>query len=252
MTARMSTAIFIALCLFALTAPAEWQRTVSVLDTRTPAQGKVQAELFGGYVEGTDGDFTETSAWLDLRYGIMDNWYVAVSPGFLSIDIEGSDSETGIGDTDVLTLYRFLDESKDALDLAVAGIVRLPTGDEDKNLGQGNVEPTLALSAAKTLGPVVAVANAGYTAILDGHEGEEDGVFSARLEGVVPLTEQASLNVFARTATARWEGTDEDVYAGVGGVFRPQENLRLSASYTAGLTDDAFDWMADVAAGYEF
>ncbi|MBU1910096.1 MAG: transporter [Verrucomicrobia bacterium] len=241
------------LCLFAVAASAAWERTVSAWDTRLPAQGKVQLSLWGDYwaSEAAGADATTLNGTLYLTYGIADNWSACVAPSFTRWDVDGGDSETGISDTDVMTTYRFMDEAEAGVDLAVQGRVQIPTGDEDKGLGTGHVEPKLMLLASKALGPIIAVANLGGIAVLDANDGEEDFILRAELEGIYPLSDQLSLNAVVSAMTARWDGADDMVDLGVGARFTPQEQLFvLGAGYVC--FTDAYDWGAQIAAGFEF
>lgn len=253
MTDRKWLAAVVLLCAFAGAASAEWERTVSAWDTRLPAAGKFQASLWAGYWEAEAGgaDVNTMDGTLYLTYGIADNWSACVAPGFTRWDVDGGDSESGIGDTDIMTTYRFLDEKDAACDLAVLGRVQIPTGDEDKGLGTDHVEPGFLLLASKTLGPVIAVANAGGDAILDANEGEEDFILHAALEGVYPLNEQVSLNAVMSAATARRDGADDMIDLGLGTRFTPcEQTFVLGAGYVS-FTDD-YDWGAQIAGGYEF
>lgn len=239
--------------MMAVSAGAEWERTVSAWDARLPAQGKIQASLWGGYwTWGEDGvDGTDMDATLYVNYGIADNWSVGVAPSFYSWDVDGGDSESGLSDTGLMSTYRFMDEADAGFDFAAMGRVSLPTGDDDDGLGTGSVEPGLVLIAAKTLGPIVAVANAGATLILDADDGEEDFVVFASLEGIYPLTDKLSVNGTFSLGTSRAEDGDEPVDIGLGARFRPMEQFFVGGAAYVCLTDD-YDWGGQIACGYEF
>ncbi|NLE59485.1 MAG: transporter [Planctomycetes bacterium] len=219
--------------LAAATASAEWERTVNAWDTRLPDQGRVQASIWGSYWEWEAGraDGYSTEGRLYVNYGIANNWALCVTPSVVSWDVDGGDSESGIGDTALLSIYRFMEEADAGFDLAVKGSVSLPTGDDDKGLGSGSVEPGLALLAAKTIGPFVAVANAGGDWILDTDRGEEDYVLYGVLEGLYPLSEQATLSASCSAATARWDGEDDDIDLGIGGRVTPIPEMFLAGAF---------------------
>ncbi|MBP7830848.1 MAG: transporter [Kiritimatiellae bacterium] len=253
MTGRIGLAVAAVLCVFAVAASAEWERTIFAWDTRLPAQGKFQTSLWGDYYasEVGDADATTMDAALYLAYGIADHWSACVAPGFVSWDVDGGDSESGISDTALMTTYRFMEEKDSGADVAILGRVNLPTGDDDKGLGSGNVEPGFLVLASKTLGPIVAVANAGATAILDADDGEEDFILRGAVECLYPLNEQLNLNALLAAQTARADGEDDDVELGFGTRYTPVEQFFvLGAGYVC-LTD-AYDWGATLAAGYEF
>jgi hypothetical protein len=252
MTTTRWIAIIAVLGLFTAAADAEWSRTRNAFDTRTPAEGKIQAEGIGGMLKGADGTYDLMYMELVGRYGLCDNWSIEVEPGFSSFEPDEGDKESGIGDTLVLTKYRFLDEAKNPLDMAAGVRVNLPTGDEDKGLGTGSVEPEVILAAAKTLGPIVAVASASYAAILDSREFEKDGILWACLEGVYTVSERVLVTTWVDGRTTRWEGTDDEAWVGASVRFLPQERILLAVRGEIGLTDDTTDWDAEITAGYEF
>lgn len=253
MNSRSGLAIVAVLCVFTAAASAEWERTIFAWDTRLPAQGKFQASLWGDYyaAEVAGADSTSLDGVLYLAYGIADNWSACVAPSFSSWDVDRGGSESGISDTLLMSTYRFMEEKDSGADVAVLGRVSLPTGDDDKGLGSGNVEPGFLVLASKTLGPIAAVANAGATAILDADDGEEDFILRGCIEGICPLNEQLSLNALLSAQTARVDGADDDVALGFGTRFTPVEQFFVLGAGNVCLTD-AYDWGATLAAGYEF
>lgn len=252
MIGRILAIALATLCLFTIAANAEWQRTVWLADTLTPDQGKFQTELWGSYGKADNGDYTDMAFSPLLYYGVMDNLSVEGRVDYWGYDVDGGDSENGLGDMSLKARFRFLDEAKSAIDLAAFGYVWLPTGDDDKGLGTGTFEPGAGLSAAKTFGPVVAIAEVSCNAIIDSDEGEEDGQLYGGIEGAYILSDQLNINVFIDRATSRWKDTDDPSYAGFGARFLPQDQWELLANWAYGLTDSAYDWTASMAVGYEF
>ncbi len=240
-------------CLAAVSASAEWERTISAWDSKLPDQGKFQMSLWGDYWEWESGgaDGKEMDATLYLNYGLADNWSVVLAPGYTKWDQDRGGDEAGISDTGVLSTYRILDEAEAGFDLAVMGRVSLPTGDDDKGLGTGSVEPGASVILSKTLGPIIAVANLGGTLILDADDGEEDYILGAVFEGIYPVSEQLSVNGQFSASTARWEHGDESVDLGAGVRFTPMPQWFLAGAGYVCLTD-AYDWGFQVASGYEF
>ena len=239
--------------LLAAAAGAEWQRTITTWDTRLPAQGKLQLLMWGNYWTGSedDWDWSHTAGMFYVNYGILNNWSASIAPGIAHGSVDGGDSETGISDTDLQTEFRILDEAQAGLDLAVVGRMWLPTGDEDKGLGTGSLEPGLALAAAKTLGPVIGVANAGGRLILNSDEGEKSMVAFGMVEGIYPLGEQISLNGSFDVTSARFDGEDATVDIGAGARLVPVPQVFLSGALYLCLTD-AYDWGLQAVAGFEF
>ena len=239
-------------CAMAATASAEWERTVSAWDTQLPDQGKTQASLWASYTEYDTGplDSDDWFATAYLTYGIQDNWSVALAPSFLDWSA-GNVSESGFSDLGLLSTYRFQEETEAAAGMAVQGRISLPTGDEDKGLGSGHVEPGVALLGSMPVGAITLVGNVGGDLILDADKFEEDFVAYGSLEAIYDLNEQVSLNGVLSAATARLERGDEIVDVGVGSRIKPNEQLFVVGAVYACLTD-AYDWSLQIAAGYEF
>ena len=239
--------------LLAVTASAEWQRTVTAWDTRLPAQGKLQLMMWGNYWTGSedDWDWANTTCMFYVNYGIRNNWSASIAPGIAHWSVDGGDSKTGISDTDLQTEFRILEEAQAGLDLAVVGRMWLPTGDEDKGLGSGSLEPGLALAASKTFGPVIGVANAGGRLIMNADEGEKSMVMFGMVEGIFALCEQISVNGSFDVTSARYDGTDATVDIGAGARMVPIPQVFLSGALYLCLTD-AYDWGLQLVAGYEF
>ena len=253
MTARKWLVAVGILCLFAVAASAEWERTINAFDSRLPAQGKLQLALWGLYFESDNAgaDVNEMDGTAYLNYGIKDKWSASIAPGVTRWDVDNGDSESGLADTKLLTTYRFLYEADAGLDLAIMGRVLIPTGDDDKGLGTGHVEPGLLLIAAKTIGPIIVVGNAGGSLILNPNRGEEDFILGGALEGIYPLSDRLNLNAVCSASTARMDGGDDTVDVGVGARFTPLKQFFLLGGIYTCLTD-AYDWGIQVATGYEF
>jgi len=241
------------LCLFTAAASAEWERTISAWDTRLPAEKKLQLSLWGGYWTWKDSGANGHSidGRLYANYGLMDNWSLAVAPGYSYWHMTGFGSENGIGDTSLMSTYRFLDEAKAGVDLAAWGEAWFPTGNNDKSLGTGHVEPGIGLIASKTLGPIIAVANLEGNMIINADDGEQDFIGQATLEGVYPLYEKLSLNAQFSAATKRWSSEDEMIDLGIGTRFKPVEQVFLAGAAYKCLTD-SYDYGFQLAGGYEF
>ena len=234
-------------------ASAEWERTVGAWDTRLPNKGKTQVALWGSYskTEVANADLTGKAAYLDITYGISDKWSAYVSPSFHNWKLDGGGSESGLSDTMLQTTYRFRDEAVDNFDLAVVGKVLLPTGDEDKGLGNGGFEPGGKLLASKTFGPIIAVANLDLTAIPSADKGENDFVVSSTLEGVYPLNDKLSLNTAVFTETSRIDGGNTDLDLGFGSKYALKGQMFLAGMIYKCLSESS-TWGLDLAVGVEF
>lgn len=152
MKARKWLLVAAFLFLFPVMAQADWERSVSAWDTRLPDEGKVQVSFWGGYweTEVRGIDIQENTGYIDITYGVSDRWSFRVSPSVYRWNLEPGPAESGFSDTSLMTTYRFLDEGTQAFDMAVMAGLSLPTGDDDKGLGSGKVEPEATLPLSKT------------------------------------------------------------------------------------------------------
>jgi hypothetical protein len=79
-------------------------------------------------------------------------------------DVHSEDEATGIGDVLLRTKYNFLRDDPKLPDMAIAGWVRLPTGDEADLLGTGETSVAAIFVASKSFGRVAPHLNLGYEA----------------------------------------------------------------------------------------
>lgn len=127
----------------------------------------------------------------------------------------------------------------------------MTTGNDNRALGTGHVEPGVGLIVSKTLGPIIAVANLGGNAIINADNGENDAIGEAALEGIYPLCKKLGLNAQFSAATKRWNDEDALVDLGLGARFKPVKPVFLAGAAYKCLTDD-YDCGFQLAGGYEF
>ena len=113
--------------------------------------------------------------------------------------LKGTSGAVGIGDIAFSTKALLRDETRWAPAIAARAALKLPTGEEDRALGSGEVDLGFGLALEKTLGPARIYFNAGLT-IPTGEPFAGTGIeslpmFSAFLTGEYRLTERFSLLV---------------------------------------------------------
>jgi hypothetical protein len=128
-------------------------------DTGTAERVEVEVAAFAQSAAGGDsGDLA-----VAVNVGLLENLEVSAA-GALALDDPADDgARAGPGDSVLGIKYRFLDEAPPWPALLARFAVRLPTGDETRGLGEGEVGVGLLLAASRTLGPVTLTANVGYT-----------------------------------------------------------------------------------------
>jgi hypothetical protein len=136
-------------------------------DTGTQGKGKLQFEFIGEYgVEKEDG-VTERGYQIPtipfLSYGLADTIDVVFGIPYTSIRTEEAGTATavrGITDASIELKARFYE--KDGLSLAIKPGVSLPTGNENKGLGNGKASYSAFFITTKEAAPWAFHFNAGY------------------------------------------------------------------------------------------
>jgi hypothetical protein len=160
--------IFVALLLIAC--PSWAAHPLITDDTGTQGKGKFQLELNGQYdwdkddtedvsIRGTGGQAAAT-----LSYGIVENVDLVLSLPYLWGKAEINEitvyDEKGFGDAVLETKWRLFE--KNGLSLALKPGIIIPTGNDEKGLGTGQMGGHLFLIASQELGSWAFHGNLGY------------------------------------------------------------------------------------------
>ena len=122
---------------------------------------RVEVQLAAAYQSAADGDSGDLAVAVNV--GLLENFEASVAGTLAFDDPADGGAQSGLGDTFLGVKYRFLDEAPPWPALLARVTLRLPTGDETRGLGDGDVSVGLLLAASRTLGPVTLTANVGYT-----------------------------------------------------------------------------------------
>jgi hypothetical protein len=136
-------------------------------DTATQGKGKSQFEFIGEYRHDRDDSITTNSLVVPtipvLSYGITDSADLVLGFSYQHIETKQdgiTTSERGISDASIQLKWRFYE--KDGLSFAMKPGVTLPTGDENKGLGNGKVSYNMFFITTKEIAPWAFHFNAGY------------------------------------------------------------------------------------------
>ncbi len=134
-------------------------------DTGTQGKGKSQVELCGEYnedrEEGVTNKGTELSA--TFTYGIVDRLDIVVSVSYQFLraeDDEGMQKANGFSDVAIEAKWRFFE--KNGFSFALKPGITLPTGNEDKDLGNGRSTYYLYFITSKEMDPWLFHLNLAY------------------------------------------------------------------------------------------
>jgi len=127
--------------------PATPQRPTVSQSTRTTAYGTFEVEA-GATWDPSDSFDTPVR----LKYGASANTEVSIQASPLVIlDLPNDTQHSGLGDVRLAIRHRLWDDSPDQPSVGVMAEVKLPTADQDKGLGSGQVDAGFAGIATHTM-----------------------------------------------------------------------------------------------------
>ena len=205
----------------------------------------------GEYSVGDYGDPEDTTVWYEFvsaRY-VMSPLAFKVTVPFLEIDGPASvtdDGEvggggtsrmvSGIGDVSLAATYMFA-WKPERIYLDLMGRVRLPTGDEDRGLGSGEIDSSIAATLTKEFQSLTTYVEAGYRFLgSSAARPREDGMtFGAGVS--TDLTKETQLG-----ASFSWREAAFDMAPGPSDVtvyvrHNLTDDLRLNVYALAGLSN---------------
>lgn len=135
-------------------------------DAGTMGKGKSQIEFNIEYSRHKEGGVKEniTDLGATLTYGLTDNADFVLTLPYQRIRVKAEGEtfkEDGISDISLELKWRFY-EKKDVCSLALKPVLTLPTGDDDKGLGNGRATYGLYFIASKEIDPLALHLNLGY------------------------------------------------------------------------------------------
>jgi hypothetical protein len=214
-------------------------------DTGTQGRGKVQLEFVGEYgVDEEDGareKSLEVPTAPFLSYGITDTLDIVFSLPYASVRVEEAGTITAArGATDLSLELKARFYEKDGLSLAAKPGISLPTGDEDKGLGNGRTSYRVFLIATQEAGPWAFHLNVGYLRNEYKLQADEDAnradIWHASLAAQRKVAEH--LTVAANIGIERDPGrtSDRDPAFVLGGlIYAVNERLDIDLGVKAGL-----------------
>lgn len=121
--------------------------------------------------------------------------------------------------------------------------VRLPTGDEDRGLGEKGVDVQPLVVSSKTFGPVTLTVNAGYTFVTRDRDLDIVNLNTAAEAGI---TRRWSIvgEVVSELATSR--SADNRVVVRAGTIYAVSERVRVDAAAGFGATRTSPDLLLTI------
>ncbi len=218
-------------------------------DAGTVGKGKYNLEITGqsSYDDkkepDEDGTDTRSKSWetelkSTLTYGITETVDIAVEVplSWRRLDTDGANvsSEKGISDVSMTLKWKFFE--KNNFGAAVKSEVWLPTGDHEKELGNGRVSYSLYLLATKEIDPVAFHVNLGYKRNENKNDERED-IWHASLAGELKVIDKLSLvaNIGIEKNPDRSSSVDPAFLLG-GITYAPTDSIEIGLGVKGGLT----------------
>lgn len=209
----------------------------------------LQVEVTGEYYH-TAGEGNEIDPGISLTTGILSNLDLTLGAGYGILDPEEGSVEKGFGDLKLAAKWNFLKEKGNLPGLALKLGMTLPTGDENKGLGNGGYDASGNLIAGKAVGPVNLYINLGYTRVDKVAEGRKKNICAASLAGEWDIAESLALVGEVLYGSTGADGEDPPVAVTAGLIWEIADTLSIDIGARAGLTDTAPDW--SILAGVNF
>lgn len=217
----------------------------------------VEADLTIEHFEFEDDDdveFTLQRFVAEVAYGVTDWLMIEGRVPFLRLDVDGGDSESGIGDLEFEGKVSLTRKSSpvgfvpDALDLSAGVRVSVPTGDEDEGLGRENASFAPFASASYWFDPRI-----GLHGRVEAELQQDERPQYRATAAIEFVPWDPSFSIFGALDFQR-DGTESDgVTIAPGAQYRfPGMPLALGIGIPLGLNDDAPDWGILVNGEYRF
>ena len=208
-------------------------------DTGTQGTGKFELEVNVEYSNDNGDSTTQFAA--TLSSGIRENIDLVIGTPYQFLRTRDDDggwaTEDGISDILLELKWRFYE--KDGLGFALKPGIILPTGDEDKGLGDGEPAYSLFLITTKEIDPLILHFNLGY--IKNGRELRD--IWHYSLAGEYKVTKPLTIvaNIGGETNPDR-ESNVHPVFLVGGIVYNLTENFDIDFGIKTGLNKAEADY----------
>ncbi|UCG79316.1 MAG: transporter [Nitrospirota bacterium] len=232
-------------------------------EAETLEKGAYEFELNSEYAynEEDEGGITiketEIEIEAEFAYGIIENLEGFIEVPYATVKEEstlGDESESGLADIELGVRWKFLENEQ--ISLAIKPFFILPTGDEEKGLGTGELSYGATLIATKEIGELELHANLGLTHYeykddLVADESRSD-IFHISLAVASEISEQLTVVGNIGMDTNQDKNSDEHPVFLLGGVsYKLTENVNLSGGLKIGITEPAEDYALLIGLSFE-
>ncbi len=229
-----------------LPAAVEAVRPLDTEDTGVLEPGSSEVEtsldLARRHAESTFGTHVVVS------HGVLPHLEARVETGVAALDRPGHGASAGPADSLIGFKFRLRDDSTRGPGVLLAAAVSLPTGDEDRGLGDGDPAVLALIALSHALGPVTLTANAGYVWSVAGRAG--DTVLAA-LAAEYRLG--AGWTLVGELVGTLGVGEQPDrLVSRVGAAWQVNPHIRLDAAAATAIGRGSDDLLVTVGATFRF
>jgi len=133
-----------------------------VTDDPEPVEPHHWEFLLGSQNIHTADGWTGTMPHGEVNYGAIDNVQLHIIVPLAYSKSDQGPSESGLGDTEVGSKIRLIQETNHRPQIGIYPLVEIPTGDEGNNLGTGHTQAYLPVWLQKSWGPWKTYGGGGY------------------------------------------------------------------------------------------
>lgn len=146
--------------------------------------------------------------------------------------------ESGLGDIMLRGAYTLKLDGPKSFDLGLAGRLKLPTADESKGLGTGEMDEGVGLEFAKEINPRLTLLADGYYTIIGDPEGADfNNEVSLDVGFYTPLRKNLGLTVLYETQSAIVDGNADPRSVSGTLSYGTQGGIQFAGGLTLGMSD---------------
>jgi len=162
--------------------------------------------------------------------------------------IKRSGSASGIGDCFVNLSYQILEQDEMKPEISFHGGIKLPTADEDKGLGTGEVDYLVGMGLNKEIAGWFVFGGLDYNILGDPDDYELDNYISGYLGGGTSILPMLGMNLQLSYAQAPTDFSDDSLALRFDLNYFLERLGTLTAGFQKGLSDGSPDY--SIIAGY--
>ncbi|HEY5533869.1 MAG TPA: transporter [Ignavibacteria bacterium] len=122
-----------------------------------------------------DAGWNGTAPHAEVNYGVVNNLQLHIILPLAFNSPNGGKSNYGLGDIELGFKYRFIKETSSTPQIGIFPMVDIPTGNQNKGLGNGGIQVFLPVWIQKSFGKWTTYGGAGYR--INNVEGNKNSVY---------------------------------------------------------------------------